>query len=313
MKRLLLAGGSGFLGTVLAEYFQQIGYDVAILTRSPRSRANGVREVAWDAGSPGEWVRELEGAAAVANLTGRSVDCRYHARNRKEILDSRIRSTHAIGEAIARCESPPAVWLNASTATIYKHTFGPAWDESGEIGATREAKDAFSIEVATAWEHAFNEASTPETRKVALRSSMVLGLGRNSVFPALRRLARFGLGGKMGNGRQFVSWIHQTDFCRAIEWIVTHPQLTGPINVAAPNPVSNTETMTIFRKVCGLPFGLPAIEWLLEFGAFFLRTETELIIKSRRVIPRCLLESGFEFYFPHLREAVEDLNRKMED
>ncbi len=308
--RLVLAGGSGFLGSALAAYFQKAGYEVIILTRSPRNRIDNVSEVAWDACSPGAWMRELDGATAVVNLTGRSVDCRYHTKNRKEILESRVNSTRVIGEAIANSQSPPAAWLNASTATIYKHTFGPAWDESGAIAKTPEAKDAFSIEVATAWERVFNEARTPYTRKVALRSAMVLGLGGNSVFPALRRLARCGLGGKLGNGRQFVSWIHSADFRRAIEWIITHEQLSGPVNIAAPNPVSNAETMKIFRKECGLRFGLPAAEWLLEFGAFFLRTETELIIKSRRVVPRRLLESGFEFHFPHLREAVKDLHGK---
>jgi uncharacterized protein (TIGR01777 family) len=313
MKRLVLAGGSGFLGSTLAAHFRKAGYDAAVLTRSPRDRADGVREIGWDARSPGNWERELDGAAAIVNLTGRSVDCRYHAKNRKEILESRIHPTRAIGEAITRCQSPPAVWLNASTATIYKHTFGPAWGESGEIGATTEAKDAFSIEVATTWEHVFNEANTPGTRKVALRSAMVLGHARNSVLPALTRLTRFGLGGTIGSGRQFVSWIHQVDFCRAIEWIIAHEQLGGPINIAAPNPVSNAETMRIFRQVCGMPFGLPAAEWMLEFGAFFLRTETELIIKSRRVIPRRLLESGFKFEFPFLREAVEDLHNRTEE
>src|SRR6185503_12046295 len=242
------------------------------------------------------------------NLAGRSVDCRYHARNRKLMMDSRVETTRVLGEAITRCANPPKVWLNASTATIYKHTFGPAWKEDGEIGATAEAQDAFSIEIATAWERAFNATKTPRTRKVALRSAMVFGHGANSVFPVLCRLARFGLGGRMASGRQYVSWIHETDFCRALDWLIDREEFTGPVNLAAPNPVTNSEMMATVRQLCGVPFGLPAAAWMLEVGAFFLRTETELIIKSRRVAPARLLASGFKFQFPELRAALENLN-----
>ncbi len=226
-------------------------------------------------------------------------------------MESRVNSTRVIGEAIAKCQVPPRVWLNASTATIYKHTFGPAWNETGEIGSAPEAKDEFSIEVATAWERTFNEAKTPFTRKVAMRASMVMGTGGNSVFPVLRRLTRLGLGGRMGTGRQFVSWIHESDFCRAVEWLITHREFSGPVNVCGPNPVTNVELMKTFREVCKMPLGLPATAWMLEIGAFIVRTETELLIKSRRVIPGKLAESGFEFHFPRLRQAIEDLNNKM--
>ena len=189
-------------------------------------------------------------------------------------------STRVLAQAIGRCAEPPPVWLNASTATIYRHTFGDPWDESGETGATAEAKDRFSIEVALAWERALNETATPSTRKVAMRMAMVLGFGKNSVFPMLRRLARFGLGGKMASGRQFVSWIHEADYCRAVDWLISHTDLEGPVNLAAPNPVPNREMMGTLRQVCGARFGLPATKWMLEVGAFLLRTETELIIKS---------------------------------
>jgi uncharacterized protein (TIGR01777 family) len=237
------------------------------------------------------------------------VDCRYTARNRREILQSRVESTRAIAGAIGRCKMPPAVWLNASTATIYKHTFGPAWDEAGEVAATREAKDEFSIEVARAWEEELNGAQTPDTRKIALRMAMVLGSSKNSVFPVLRRLVRCGLGGKFGTGRQHVSWIHEFDLCRAVQWLLDRNDLAGIFNICAPNPLTNAEMMRIMRDVLGVPIGLPATSWMLEIGAFFLRTETELIIKSRRVIPRKLLKSGFEFRFPTFREAAADLNR----
>jgi hypothetical protein len=307
---IVIAGGTGFLGRALTAYFRNAGYEIIILTRSPKTTADGIREIAWDASTAGEWTRELEGARAVINLVGRSVDCRYNERNRRLILYSRINSTRVIGQAIAKCETPPPVWLNASTATIYKHTFGPAWTESGETGATPAAHDTFSIEVATAWERALDEAQTPLTRKVALRSSMVFGPGNNSVFPVLRRLTRLGLGGRMGSGRQFVSWIHETDFCRALDWLLTHNRLSGPVNVCAPHPLTNEEMMKMFREVLGVPLGLPAAEWMLEIGAFFLRTETELLIKSRRVVPGRLVESGFAFQFPQLRQAVEDLQTR---
>lgn len=307
MKKIVLAGGSGFLGHTLASHFLKSGHAVTVLSRAPKTGTTGVREIMWDASLAGDWVCELEDAFAVINLAGRSVNCRYHTRNRSLILESRVRSTEVISQAIAKCQRPPSVWLNASTATIYKHTFGPAWDESGAIGATPEARDEFSIQVATDWERALNQVPTPATRKVALRAAMVLGSHKHSVFSMLRRLTQLGLGGKMGNGRQFVSWIHETDFCRAIEWLISHEELSGPVNICAPNPVPNSEMMKTFREVFGRPLGLPAAGWMLELGALALRTETELIIKSRRVIPGRLIESGFTFRFPLLRQALEDL------
>lgn len=242
------------------------------------------------------------------NLAGRSVDCRYHSRNRRVILESRIESTRVLGNAIRQCAKPPRVWLNSSTATIYRHSLDRAMDEvTGEIGATPEAKDEFSVEVACSWERALEEARTPDTRKVALRSAMVLGRARNSVLPMLRRLTQMGLGGSMAGGQQFVSWIHQADVCRAVEWLLDHDDISGPVNLASPNPIPNRELMRVMRGICGVPFGLPAARWMLEAGAFFLRTETELIIKSRRVVPGRLLAGGFTFKFPELRAAIEEL------
>ena len=305
--KLILAGGSGFLGAVLAEYFTARGMEIIILTRRPKQRADTTREVRWDGATAGDWLGELDGARALINLAGISVNCRYHARNRKLMLDSRLDSTRVLGEAMARCANPPPVWLNSSTATIYKHTFGPAWDEGGQIGGCAEAKDIFSVFVAIEWERVFNEAITPRTRKVALRSAMVLGHAKNSVLPNLLRLGTLGLGGSLAGGRQFVSWIHEEDFCRAVEWIIGHDNLSGAVNLAAPNPVTNTEFMATIRKVCHAPIGLPAPRWLLEVGAFFLRTETELLIKSRRMAPVKLLAEGFVFRHPHLLPAIEQL------
>ena len=307
IRRIVLAGGSGFLGRILGRHFLGQGHDVAVLTRSIREHEAASRGCFWDACALGEWSRELDGADVLINLAGRSVNCRYHARNRKLMLASRVDSTRVLGEAIARCTSPPAIWLNSSTATIYKHSLDQPMDESGEIRATPEAKDAFSIEVATAWERAFNEAQTPATRKIALRSAMVLGQGDNSVFPVLCRLVRLGLGGRMASGNQYVSWIHESDFCRAIDWLIECADVIGPVNLAAPIPIPNHEMMATLRDLCGVSFGLPATEAMLEVGAFFLRTETELMIKSRRVVPSRLLALGFEFRYPRIREAMAEL------
>jgi hypothetical protein len=311
-KRIVIAGGSGYLGQALASHFLKADWEAVVLTRSPGQTGLAGRQVGWDACTLGEWTREIAGAGAVINLTGKSVNCRYHARNRKEILESRVSSTRILGEAIGRCAQPPPVWLNASTATIYRHTFGDPWDETGQTQATAEAKDRFSLEVAWAWERALNTAVTPRTRKVAMRIAMALGLGKNSVFPVLRRLTKLGLGGRMGNGRQFVSWIHESDFCQAVEWLISHNDLQGAVNLAAPAPLPNAEMMRILRQVCGVPFGLPAANWMLEVGALVLRTETELLIKSRRVIPGRLLKSGFEFQFLNVRAAFEDLTKRTE-
>jgi uncharacterized protein (TIGR01777 family) len=305
--RIILAGGSGFLGGVLADYFAAKDFDVVILTRTPRPRVGRIQTVLWDGVTVRDWFAELEGARALVNLAGVSVNCRYHARNRRCMLDSRLHSTRVLGEAMGRCAHAPPVWLNSSTATIYRHTFGPAWDEAGEIGGCAEAKDLFSVHVAKEWERVFNDAHTPRTRKVALRSAMVLGHAGNSVLPNLLRLGRLGLGGSLAGGKQFVSWIHQEDFCRAVNWIIDHEVLQGPVNLAAPNPVTNAALMAAVRKVCRMPLGLPAPRWLLEIGAFFLRTETELIIKSRRVIPGKLLAGGFNFRHPLLLPALEQL------
>jgi uncharacterized protein (TIGR01777 family) len=308
-KRIILAGGSGFLGKALAEKLIQRDYEVVVLTRRPRERVDGVKDVFWDAKSLGDWMQFVDGADVIINLTGKSVDCRYNEKNRREIIASRVDSTRVMGEAIAKCKNPPRVWLNSSSATLYLHTFDTPMDENGPTGATPEAKDEFSIEVIRQWESVLDDARTPRTRKVALRTVMVLGHARNSVFPVLRRLTKFGLGGRMGSGRQFVSWIHQDDFCRAIEWLIAHEEISGAVNICAPNPLPNVEMMRLFREVCGVPFGLPATEWMLEIGAFFLRTETELIIKSRRVVPGRLLASGFKFQFPEMRGALADISK----
>lgn len=304
--KIVLAGGSGFLGRTLAEWFAAKGWEVAVLSRSSKPAGAGPT-VCWDGKHIGDWVRELEEALVLVNLSGRSVNCRYTARNRRQILSSRIDSTRVLGEAVRRCAKGPEVWLNLSTATIYEHTFGEGHDEQGAIAASPEAKDAFSIEVARAWEQAFAEVAAPGVRKLVLRTAMVLGRQPGGVYQVLRRLVRLGLGGRMASGKQYVSWIHETDFCRAVEWLIAHSNANGIYNISAPVPVANAELMAAFRRSEGVALGLPATKLMLEFGAFFLRTETELVIKSRRVIPRRLLTEGFEFTYPHIEPALESL------
>jgi uncharacterized protein (TIGR01777 family) len=317
-KRIVLAGGSGLLGRLLAEQLLAKGNDVVVLSRSApegnqkaKSEDRKVRFAQWDARSVGGWDKELDGAFAVINLTGRSVNCRYNENNRRDILESRVLSTRAIGEAISKCAYPPKVWLNASTATIYKHSLEKPMDENAEMAATADAKDEFSVEVAMAWEKALFESHTPKTRKVALRIAMVLCDEEGSVFPVLRGLVRRGLGGPMAHGNQYVAWIHETDFCRAIQWIIERDDLTGGVNIAAPNPITNRDMMRILRQVCRVPIGLPATRLMLEIGAFFMRTETELMLKSRRAIPGKLLAQGFRFEFPQFEQAARDLETRI--
>jgi uncharacterized protein (TIGR01777 family) len=249
----------------------------------------------------------------VVNLAGRSVNCRYNAANRQEILQSRVLSTLAVGQAIAQAARPPRVWLQASTATIYAHRYDAPNDEySGILGGDESSAPSswrFSIQVARAWERAFDESATPGVRKVALRSAMTMSPDPGGVFDTLRGLARRGAGGTAGDGRQFMSWVHYEDFVRAIEWLIDHVEVEGVVNIAAPNPVPNAEFMRVLREACGAPFGLPAPEWLLEIAVLFMRTETELILKSRRVVSARLAEGGFRFNYPTWREAARDLCR----
>jgi len=311
-NRIIVAGGSGFIGRLLTDRLVSGNNDVIVLTRSPGPVAQSIRQVGWDGRMLGDWARELEGARALINLAGRSVNCRYNDRNRQEILESRVDSTRVLGEAVSRCNKPPPVWLNASTATIYKHTFDRQMDEAtGVIGATPEAKDAFSIEVARAWEDTLNEAATPDTRKVALRTAMVFAASKGGVYRVLRGLTRWGLGGNIAGGRQYISWIHEADFCRAVEWLIDRDDFSGPVNLASPNQIPQREMMRIIRRELGVPFGLPATRRMLEVAAFVHRTEAELIIKSRRVAPGRLLEAGFQFLFPRMEDAVREIEGRL--
>ena len=310
--RIVLPGGSGQVGAILARHFHAQGNDVVVLARTTKPAP--WKTVPWDGQTLGAWTSELDGADLVINLAGRNVNCRYTPENRREIKESRVRSTRLVGEAIGRAAHPPRIWMNASTATIYRHAFDRPMDEAtGEIGGREPDAPstwAFSIEVATSWEDAFFSAPAPGTRKVALRSAGGMSPDRGGVFDTLLALVRFGLGGASGSGKQFVSWVHDRDFLRSIDYLIEQDDLDGAINIAAPNPVPNAQFMSLLRKAWGTRIGLPATEWMLECGAIFLRTETELILKSRRVIPGRLAAQGFKFDFPEWGGATRDLVRR---
>lgn len=310
--KIVIPGGSGQVGAILSRGFHRAGHEVVIVSR--RSALGRTRSVVWDGKTIGSWAREIDSADVVINLAGRSVNCRYSARNRRQIVDSRIDSTRLVGKAIAQASRPPRVWLQAGTATIYAHRFDAPNDEANGIlgGFENGAPETwrFSIDVARAWESAATETELPQTRIVLMRSAMTMSTDRGGVFDMLLRLVRWGLGGRNGDGRQFVSWIHEEDFFRAVQWLIDHGEIEGPVNLAAPNPVPNAEFMRTLRNAWGARIGLPATRWMLEIGAFLLRTESELILKSRRVVPTRLIESGFEFHFPTWPAAADDLCRR---
>ena len=312
--KVVIPGGSGQVGTMLSRSFAAQGHEVVILSRG--TKASPFRVEQWDAETLGPWADEIDGADVVINLAGRSVNCRYNADNRREIIESRVKSTAVVGRAIASAARPPRVWLQSSTATIYAHRYDAPNDEANGIigGAEPGAPDTwrFSIEVAKAWEQAANDANVPRTRKVLLRSAMTMSPDRGGVFDVLLGLTRWWLGGTNGDGRQYVSWIHDVDFVRAVRWLIDH-DLDGAVNLSSPNPLPNREFMRALRRAWGARFGLPATRWMLELGAVFLRTETELILKSRRVVPGRLLDSGFTFQFPHWPEAAANLCRRWRD
>ena len=307
--KIVIPGGTGQVGSVLARAFHDDGHEVVILSR--RSAALPWRVVEWDAKTVGPWADEIDGSDVVINLAGRSVNCRYTEDNRRQMMDSRVNSTRAVGESIAAAKNPPNVWVQMSPATIYAHRFdAPNDDVTGIIGGSEPDAPGswkFSIEVATAWERAANEADTPNTRKVLMRSAMVMSPDRGGIFDTMLGLVKRGLGGTAADGRQYISWIHDVDFVRSIYWLIEHPELSGPVNLSAPTPMPNEDFMRVLREAWGTSIGLPASRWMLEVGALLMRTETELILKSRRVVPTRLLDSGFEFSFPIWEHAALDL------
>ena len=302
--KIVIPGGTGHLGRLLTDAFRDRGDDVVVLSRNVEAPAR-----LWDGRTLGDWAEELDGADVVINLAGRSVDCRYGPKERDEIMRSRVDSTRVVGQAIARATNPPKLWLQAGTATIYSHRYDAPNDEYlGVLGGHEpDAPEewTFSIEVAKAWERELNEADTPCTRRVILRTAMVMSPTRGGAFHALLRHVRLGFG-RFGHGRQYMSWIHERDFVRAIGWLVVN-DLEGAVNLAAPHPIPNEAFMRELRDAWGGTLAVPVSGVVLDAGAMLARTETELVLKSRRVVPARLLQHGFTFDYPRWHDAAREL------
>jgi uncharacterized protein len=291
-QKIVIAGGTGFIGQYFTRMFRAAGHEVLIIARSAGA-------IPWT--DTAEIIKALDASAMLINLAGKSVDCRYNKANRAAILSSRTETTKALGEAISKCSSPPPLWINSSTATIYRHAMDrPMTESGGDIGS------GFSVDVAQEWERSFFSFELAQTRQVALRIAIVLG-PRGGVLAPLKRLVYSGMGGKQGNGRQMFSWIHLEDLYRVILHLQAHSEMKGVYNCAAPGPVSNADLMRNLRTAAGVSFGLPVPEWLLEAGAVLIRTETELILKSRWVLPERLLQAGFVFRYPVLLPALQQI------
>ncbi|MCB0401110.1 MAG: TIGR01777 family oxidoreductase [Flavobacteriales bacterium] len=299
-KRIVIAGGTGFIGKAISSHFLEKGYEVVVLSRRKTEWKDDVLYQHWDGKNSGEWTRYINGAEIVVNLTGKSVNCRYTEENKRLILSSRVDATTILGEVINLAEHPPQLWINASTATIYDYSLTkPMTEESGDIG------NDFSMSVASAWEHAFFAASTPGTRKVALRISLVLGQGEG-VLPVLTKLARLGLGGYHGNGKQKFAWIHLADVLGIIDFVLEN-NIEGPVNCTTDTDINNRQFMQALRKSLGVPFGMPTPKFAMELGAVVMGTESELLLKSRYVKPKRLLDAGYSFQFTDIHAALQNL------
>jgi len=303
-RKIVIAAGTGFIGQGLTDYFGHDN-DIIILTRSPLKDIGRTTYVQWDGKTLGDWSRYLEGTDLLINLTGKSVNCRYTEKNRQEIFDSRTQSTEILGAAIRTLKHPPSLWINAASATIYRHAEDRPMDEF-----TGEIENDFSVQVCKRWEAAFNEAKVPHTRKVILRIAVTLGHQGGVMHPYLN-LVKFGLGGFQGTGNQHFSWVHIEDICGMIEWLYEHPELEGVFNCSAPHPVTNRQFMRTLRKVAGHFFGLPAYAWMLKIGAAIIGTEAELLLKSRWVLPTRATQAGFVFKYPELQPAVHQIISKL--
>lgn len=312
-KKIVIAGGSGFIGQALCNYFGNDNEIIILSRQLPHQQSNTfgvstinkaiekkIRFVKWDGVNKGSWMNEMEGADLVINLAGKTVNCRYNEKNKQEIFDSRTSTTKLLARAIRTAKLPPKLWINAASATIYPNATDTPRDES-----FTDFSDDFSVQVCKLWEKTFYEEQTPGTRKVLLRMAITLGAG--GIMIPYFNLLKFGLGGKQGNGKQMYSWIHITDTCSMIDWIATYEELEGTFNCCSPNPVSNNEFMKTLRIATGYSFGLPAYKWILKIGAAIIGTETELILKSRWVLPTRIVTTGFQFSYATLQEAMKEI------
>lgn len=300
-KKIILAGGNGYVGGVFADYYKNSADEIIILSRHPKAPNENIRTLVWDGKTEGDWVKQLEGAELLINLCGKNVNCRYTERNKTEIFASRLLPTALLGKVVAKLAEPPKLWINMSSATIYRHAEDrPQDDETGEIGY------GFSIDVCKQWEEAFFKSNTPRTRKIALRMGIVLG-SADGAFPRLLNLVKLGMGGKQGNGEQYISWVHERDAVACTEFLLTQNDITGAVNCTAPHPVKNKAFMRVLRKAWGIPFGLPAPAWLLQIGLTIIGSEMELILKSRWVLSKRLIEAGYQFQFNKVEHAVNDI------
>jgi uncharacterized protein (TIGR01777 family) len=300
--RVVLAGGSGFLGQSLANVLVGKGYEIVILSRGAHREGIGTRQLHWDGQHLGDWWHSLDGASALVNLTGRSVNCRHTPEHRCEIMDSRVNSVRVLGEAVSRCAQPPPVWVQASSLAIYGDP-GDRWCDEDAPHA-----DGFSEKVCKRWESEFEKVQAPGLRKVVMRIGIVLD-AESGALPVLARLARFFLGGAVGTGRQYISWIHVADLTRMFLEAIERAEIAGVFNATGPNPVTNAEFMRELRRVLHRPWSPPVPAWAAHIGAFFMRTEPSLALTGRRCRPKRFLESGFHFDFPDLRGALADLYR----
>ncbi|MFZ6014111.1 MAG: TIGR01777 family oxidoreductase [Bacteroidota bacterium] len=301
INKIVIAGGNGFLGTVLYEYFAQHAKEVIVIARKKMPERGNLKSVLWDGKNIGDWSTTLEGADVLINLAGKNVNCRYTEENKKLIYSSRLDSTHVLGRALQQCQNPPKLWINMSSATIYNASF-----DRYQTEASDDVGDDFSMDVCKQWETAFNKYHNARTRKALIRTSIVLG-NDGGALPVLKNLVKVGMGSRQGDGRQFCSWIHERDFCRVIQWIISNSSASGIYNVVAPQPVINSELMCKLRRAMNKSWALPMPQWLLELGAVLIGTETELILKSRKVYPKRLLDEGFVFEFSDAEHALEDL------
>lgn len=300
MKRIILAGGSGFLGQALAPVLMANGYNVVVLGRGIPRREGGVDYLQWDGRTLGDWASAIDGAEAIVNLTGKNINCRHNAENRREIIRSRVDSVRILGEAIAHCATPPKVFVQTSGIGYYGDTGDLMVDEGAPPGTD------FPAEVCRQWEGAFEALNLPATRKVVLRLGVVLGR-TGAALPMLEKLTRFFLGGAVGSGRQFISWIHVADVVGMFIAAIERPEIIGVLNATAPEPVTNSELMRELRRVLHRPWSPPVPTPLARAGAWVMGTEGELALLSYRCAPRGLSEHGFRFQFPNLRDALADL------